>query len=259
MSPSARDWRLYADDILDACGKVRRYVAGMSSSSLRPFAMIGFSTESGAFCPACIASTTPMTGEHLSHACRANRQPVPDGMHEAILELEKKRIGPTKSANHLRITVAMVLRVISGDADNDRTCPACEAATSQYVLGGELVPLYAADGDLAEEACMYCGHNLLELARERSESFTHGFQVEHLIDRHGHPALRFDRRPPAHILQALHASGWRRDPLDRVWVDFSTAANVPVAVPSAPVRARVRPPVVRRQSSDPRPSGLSRR
>jgi uncharacterized protein with HEPN domain len=30
MSPSTRDWRLYADDIIESCGKVRRYVAGMS-------------------------------------------------------------------------------------------------------------------------------------------------------------------------------------------------------------------------------------
>jgi uncharacterized protein with HEPN domain len=31
MSPKAeRDWRLYADDIIEACGKVRRFVAGMS-------------------------------------------------------------------------------------------------------------------------------------------------------------------------------------------------------------------------------------
>lgn len=30
MSPSTRDWRLYADDILESCGKVRRYVTGMS-------------------------------------------------------------------------------------------------------------------------------------------------------------------------------------------------------------------------------------
>lgn len=29
MSPSARDWRLYADDIIESCGKVRRYLAGM--------------------------------------------------------------------------------------------------------------------------------------------------------------------------------------------------------------------------------------
>jgi hypothetical protein len=31
MSPRAdRDWRLYADDIIEACGKVRRFVAGMT-------------------------------------------------------------------------------------------------------------------------------------------------------------------------------------------------------------------------------------
>jgi uncharacterized protein with HEPN domain len=30
MSPSSRDWRLYADDIIEACGKVRRYISGMT-------------------------------------------------------------------------------------------------------------------------------------------------------------------------------------------------------------------------------------
>jgi hypothetical protein len=31
MSPTAeRDWRLHADDIIEACGKIRRFVAGMT-------------------------------------------------------------------------------------------------------------------------------------------------------------------------------------------------------------------------------------
>lgn len=30
MSPSNRDWRLYADDIIESCGKVRRFIAGMT-------------------------------------------------------------------------------------------------------------------------------------------------------------------------------------------------------------------------------------
>jgi uncharacterized protein with HEPN domain len=31
MSPrTTRDWRLYADDILEACGKIRRFVHGMT-------------------------------------------------------------------------------------------------------------------------------------------------------------------------------------------------------------------------------------
>jgi uncharacterized protein with HEPN domain len=30
MSPSTRDWRLYADDIIECCGKVHRYVLGMT-------------------------------------------------------------------------------------------------------------------------------------------------------------------------------------------------------------------------------------
>ena len=30
MSPSSRDWRLYADDIIESCGRIRRFVAGMT-------------------------------------------------------------------------------------------------------------------------------------------------------------------------------------------------------------------------------------
>jgi uncharacterized protein with HEPN domain len=34
MSPEpTRDWRLYCDDILEACGKIRRYLAGMTYES----------------------------------------------------------------------------------------------------------------------------------------------------------------------------------------------------------------------------------
>ena len=34
MSPDTeRDWRLYADDIIQACGKVRRFVSGMTYDS----------------------------------------------------------------------------------------------------------------------------------------------------------------------------------------------------------------------------------
>jgi uncharacterized protein with HEPN domain len=36
MSPdSARDWRLYADDILEACGRIRRAMAGVTIESFR--------------------------------------------------------------------------------------------------------------------------------------------------------------------------------------------------------------------------------
>jgi uncharacterized protein with HEPN domain len=30
MSPSARDWRLFADDIIESCAKIRRFVAGLT-------------------------------------------------------------------------------------------------------------------------------------------------------------------------------------------------------------------------------------
>ena len=30
MSPSPRDWRLYADDIIECCAKVRRFIDGMT-------------------------------------------------------------------------------------------------------------------------------------------------------------------------------------------------------------------------------------
>lgn len=44
MSPSARDWRLYADDISESCGKVRRYVAWNAS---HPRAWIGVNWRHG--------------------------------------------------------------------------------------------------------------------------------------------------------------------------------------------------------------------
>jgi len=30
MSPSTRDWRLHADDIIESCGRIRQFVAGMT-------------------------------------------------------------------------------------------------------------------------------------------------------------------------------------------------------------------------------------
>jgi uncharacterized protein with HEPN domain len=30
MSPSSRDWRLYADDMVESCAKIRRFIAGMT-------------------------------------------------------------------------------------------------------------------------------------------------------------------------------------------------------------------------------------
>jgi uncharacterized protein with HEPN domain len=30
MSPSTRDWRLYTDDIIESCGRIRRFIAGMT-------------------------------------------------------------------------------------------------------------------------------------------------------------------------------------------------------------------------------------
>ena len=30
MSPSTRDWRLYADDNIESCGRIRRFIAGMT-------------------------------------------------------------------------------------------------------------------------------------------------------------------------------------------------------------------------------------
>ncbi len=35
MSPSTRDWRLYADDIIESCGKIRRFIAGMTYEAFK--------------------------------------------------------------------------------------------------------------------------------------------------------------------------------------------------------------------------------
>jgi hypothetical protein len=31
-----RDWRLYAEDILEACGKIRRFIAGLDYDAFSP-------------------------------------------------------------------------------------------------------------------------------------------------------------------------------------------------------------------------------
>ncbi len=219
-------------------------------SPLRPFRIIGFSNLDGAYCPECLRTSVPITGERVAHTCRASRPPLSDRTRKAILDLDAKHIGPWKIANHLRHTPATVLRVISGDADDDARCPACEVGAGATEPGFDLIPLYAADSSLTEECCTHCGRNLIALARSTERSVGSDLQVQHLTDQHGRPAIQFERRPPPNILRALHASGWRWNARDRFWVDSTGLAAVPGGLAPVPVArvAEPRLPRIRRRS-----------
>jgi hypothetical protein len=216
---------------------------------LRPFTTIGYSVADEVLCSSCL-STTPITGEKVSHTCRSGRQQIPDRVRREILRLEKAKTSPGKIAKHFRITLATVMRVISGDADDDTTCPACQAGAHHDL--GQAIPLYFADRELHAELCTYCGRKLVDLAVQRDEARTSDYRVEHLVDRRGRPALRFDRKPPEHVLTALKAAGWRYTDA-RLWVDFDRRAEVPSNVlsrlPPKPKTVTARPPTIRRRST----------
>jgi hypothetical protein len=218
---------------------------------MRPFTVIGFSVADEVLCPTCLPSTTPITGERLTHICRRGPRPVPEYVHRQVLTLDEKHFRPGRIAEQLGIAIATVMRVLSGDDADAASCPACEA--SKRTEHREVLPLYYADRAVHEEVCTYCGHELADLVIQHATERTTEYHVEHTT--HGaqaHPALQFDRRPPQHVLQALKNAGWRWHPLERIWVDYSRSAEVPVSVQIDPRPASViaRPPLIRRRAGE---------
>jgi len=214
---------------------------------LRPFTVIGWSLADELVCPDCLRTSVPVTGERVSHICRRNRAHVPDHLRKIILGLWECHTSPKKIAQAVNLTLPAVMAVVSGDADDDATCPACEA--SKRGEARDLLPVYAGDASVGEETCTHCGRHLLTVAREREASAEKKLQPERLITSSGFPALRFERRPPPNVLQALKAGGWRWDPRERHWFDPSRAAALPPGTtPPTPRRiATARPPVVHRR------------
>ena len=214
---------------------------------LRPFTVIGWSLADELVCPDCLRTSVPVTGERVSHICRRNRAHVPDHLRKIILGLWECHTSPKKIAQAVNLTLPAVMAVVSGDADDDATCPACEA--SKRGEARDLLPVYAGDASVGEETCTHCGRHLLTVAREREASAEKKLQPERLLTSSGFPALRFERRPPPNVLQALKAGGWRWDPRERHWFDPSRAAALPPGTtPPTPRRiATARPPVVHRR------------
>jgi hypothetical protein len=216
---------------------------------LRPFSIIGYSTGDEVLCPTCLSRTTPITGEKVSHICRRGPRPVADYLRKQVLDLESRHVNPGKIAKHLRIELRTVMQILSGDADDASTCPACEAAKRSEHR--ELIPLYYADSTVRDESCTYCGHKLVDMTLQQATERTDGYHVEHTTYGQGHPALQFDRRPPEHVLSALKHAGWRWRPHERLWVDFSRTAEVPssirIAPKPVPVSVTARPPIIRRR------------
>jgi len=152
--------------------------------------------------------------------------------------------------------------VLGYSAHGEVLCPSCLRSTtglSPSCLdydGRPIVPLYAGDPTVLEESCTYCGRPLLERRMaadaERARA-TRVIPVEKTRDRDRRPALRFDQRPPEAILRELKETGWRWDPVARLWW---WPARAPVSIPAAlalppPAAPRViaRPPIRRVASS----------
>ena len=213
---------------------------------LRPFTVIGWSVADELVCPDCLRTSVPVTGERVSHICRRNRAHVPDHLRKIILGLWECHTGPKKIAQALNLPIPTVMTVVSGDADDDAACPACEASKRGETR--EILPVYAGDASMGQETCTHCGRHLLKIARER-EACSENLQPEQLITSSGFPALRFERRPPPKVLQALKIGGWRWDPRERHWFDPSRAAALPPGTtpPTTPRIATARPPVVHRR------------
>ena len=189
-----------------------------------------------------------LIAQRVAHTCSSRRRPIPDSVRKTILALEKAGSRPQKIADKLDVTLATVMRVLSGDADDDASCPACQPENRSNDHRGDFIPLYAADTTLAEESCTHCLHSLLRLALDRATTLEKDLQVHHLVTTAGHPALKFERRPPTPILDALKKAGWRWEPRDRLWIDRSQKAAIPAGVPlpATPKVLTARPPVVHR-------------
>jgi hypothetical protein len=223
-----------------------------NTTPLRPFAIMGYSIAGEVVCPECLRTAFPMTGERVSHTCRSNRVRITDHIRQLILELDKAHTRPTAIAKSLKLTLPTVMKVLSGEADDDTNCPACDAS-GRPDAGSVLFPIYAGDSTMAEETCTHCEKPLLALAHERARTLEKDLAPQHLVTPQGFPALRFERRPPAQVLQALKSAGWRWDPRDRCWFDPTRAAALPPGV-NLPEPVRVvapRSPIIRRRRADP--------
>jgi len=150
--------------------------------------------------------------------------------------------------------------VLGYSANDEILCHACLKSTTGLHAGDldyngrPILPLYAADATVEEESCTYCGHSLLDMvmnAQARRSKVSPTCPVEK-ARHHGHPALKFDRRPPPNILRELKDSGWRWDPVARLWW---LQKGIPVAVPPSlglpppPPNVSARPPIVRKRTA----------
>ena len=145
--------------------------------------------------------------------------------------------------------------VLGYSAHGEVLCPSCLRSTtglSPSCLdydGRPIAPLYAGNPTVLEEVCTYCGRSLLELrmtAEAEQARATRVVQVEKTRHRNRKPALRFGHRPPETILRELKETGWRWDPLARLWW-WPTRAPVLVpavlALPPPAPKVVARPPI----------------
>jgi hypothetical protein len=151
--------------------------------------------------------------------------------------------------------------VLGYSANDEVFCPSClRASTGLRPSDADynsrpILPLYACDPSVHDEACTYCGGSLLGLRLaadlDRTTSAP-AFRVEKTRHRQRRPALRFDRRPPPAILTELKEAGWRWDPSAGLWwwpkgapVLVPVSLRLPLPAPAAVAR----PPTIRRRDA----------
>jgi hypothetical protein len=148
--------------------------------------------------------------------------------------------------------------VLGYSADDAVWCPGCLRSAAGLspgrvdTTGRPVLPLYARDRAVCEEACDNCQSPLYDLlaAGRGSPAPT---PVTARLRVHGErAALDFDRVPPVEIRTTLKASGWRWDPRFRVWWSSDEVPRVPAGVviqTDAAPKARPTRPIVHRRTS----------
>jgi hypothetical protein len=149
--------------------------------------------------------------------------------------------------------------VLGYSAEHSVWCPVClrlaaglSPARGADYDGKPILPLYARDEALREEACDNCGKPLVDLLLGRDEVRATPPPVSATLHAYGECwALSFDGVPPAQVRSQLKQARWRWDARFRLW--WCTTAKPELPAGLAPPQARAprpeitaRPPLRRR-------------
>jgi hypothetical protein len=144
--------------------------------------------------------------------------------------------------------------VLGYSAEGSTWCPSClrsaaglsPARGSDYD-GKPILPLYARDASVREEACDHCGKELLDvLLAHDSVRLKHIRPITARLHVYGQRwALSFDDVPPAYIRSQLKQARWRWDARYRLWWSNANRPEIPAGV-TLPQDYAPRPEIIAR-------------